>query len=105
MWIIYVNQEIQGLREILKESRDDLDMCKMANEELESAVEEEKEIQQELLLKMLPKDEADSRNCILEVRAGEMADFTTIFDYAVSTFSLPFKLIHSQRILGIFTYS
>ena len=93
MWIIYVNQEIQGLREILKESRDDMDMCKMANEELESAVEEEKEIQQELLLKMLPKDEADSRNCILEVRAGdfflEMADFTNIFDCAVSTFSLP----------------
>jgi peptide chain release factor 1 len=75
MELIYVYQEIRGLREILKESRDDVDMCKMAKEELESAVEKEKEIQQELLLKMLPKDEADSRNCILEVRAGDFTGF------------------------------
>ena len=87
-------QEIKGLREILKESKDDLDMCKMVNEELESAVEKEKDIQQELLLKMLPKDEADSRNCILEVRAGDITGFIVKMVYFIIRVNIS---IHSNR--------
>jgi peptide chain release factor 1 len=47
------------------------DMREMAAEELLEAVEEEKRLQHELFRSLLPKDEADERDCILEVRAGK----------------------------------
>lgn len=72
-------KEMKNLKELLKESAREVDICKMASEELELAAEEEKAIQQELLLKMLPKDEADSRSCILEVRAGTGGDEASLF--------------------------
>ena len=46
-------------------------MREMAAEELLEAVEEEKRLQNELFMSLLPKDEADERDCILEVRAGK----------------------------------
>lgn len=42
----------------------------MAAGELMEAVEEEKRLQHLLLKSLLPKDDADDRDCILEVRAG-----------------------------------
>lgn len=72
-------KEIKNLKDLLKESVDEVEICKMASEELQSAAEEEKAMQQELLLKMLPRDEADSRSCILEVRAGTGGDEASLF--------------------------
>jgi protein subunit release factor A len=46
-------------------------MREMAAEELIDAVEEEKRMQHELFRSLLPKDEADERDCILEIRAGK----------------------------------
>lgn len=43
----------------------------MASEELSEATEEEKKFQFLLLKSLLPKDDADERDCILEVRAGK----------------------------------
>lgn len=45
-------------------------MQEMVIEELDQAVEEEKKLQNILLKSLLPKDDADERDCILEVRAG-----------------------------------
>lgn len=45
-------------------------MHDMAAGELIEAVEEEKRFQHLLLKSLLPKDDADDRDCILEVRAG-----------------------------------
>lgn len=42
----------------------------MASEELSEATEGEKKLQILLLKSLLPKDDADERDCILEVRAG-----------------------------------
>lgn len=47
-------------------------MFKMATEELDQAIEEESRLQKLLLKSLLPKDDADDRDCILEVRAGTM---------------------------------
>ena len=63
-------QEIDGLKTLVSESADDKDMLEMAVSELDEAVEEEKRLQTLLLKSLLPKDEADERDCILEVRAG-----------------------------------
>lgn len=42
----------------------------MAAEEMSAAIEEEKRLQLVLLKSLLPKDDADEKDCILEVRAG-----------------------------------
>lgn len=52
-------------------SVEEKDMREMAAEELLEAVEEEKRLQHALFRTLLPKDEADERDCILEVRAGK----------------------------------
>lgn len=45
-------------------------MHDMAAGELVEAMEEEKRLHRLLLKSLLPKDDADDRDCILEVRAG-----------------------------------
>lgn len=55
---------------LIEESAEDEDMKQAAAEELRSVSNLETEDLQRMLLLMLPKDEADSRGCILEVRAG-----------------------------------
>ncbi|MCO5547152.1 hypothetical protein L7F22_000594 [Adiantum nelumboides] len=72
-------KEMENLRELIRESANEADICKMANEELDLAAEQEKFLQQELLFKMLPRDEADSRSCILEVRAGTGGEEASLF--------------------------
>lgn len=54
----------------MDECPEDKDMLDMATEELNQAVEEEKRLQHSLLTSLLPRDDADERGCILEVRAG-----------------------------------
>lgn len=54
----------------MAECPEDKDMLDMANEELSQATEEEKRLQNLLLKSLLPSDDADERDCILEVRAG-----------------------------------
>ncbi|KAJ0472066.1 putative peptide chain release factor class I [Helianthus annuus] len=58
---------------------EDKDMQAMAYEELEQALKEEQKLHNLLLKSLLPKDDADVRDCILEVRAGN----TIIEDYNV----------------------
>lgn len=63
-------QEIDGLKTMMDESLEDRDMLDMVTQELDLAVKEEKRLQQLLLKSLLPRDDADERGCILEVRAG-----------------------------------
>lgn len=71
-WGFYFSsfQEIDGLKLLMAECSEDNDMLSMATEELGQAMEEEKRVQNMLLKSLLPKDDADERDCILEVRAG-----------------------------------
>ncbi|KAM0824737.1 hypothetical protein ACQ4PT_070002 [Festuca glaucescens] len=62
-------KEIEGLKSLVTNSAEEKDMLEMAAEELLEAVEEEKRLQHALFRTLLPKDEADERDCILEVRA------------------------------------
>lgn len=65
-------QEIKSLQTMVAESVDDKGMLNMATEELELALEEEKRLHGVLLKELLPKDDADDRDCIIEVRAGNI---------------------------------
>lgn len=53
----------------------DKDMRAMAYKELEQALKEEGYVHNLLLKALLPKDDADERDCILEVRAGICYDY------------------------------
>lgn len=64
-------QEINDLKSLVVECSEDKDIVSMATEELGQAREEEKGLQNLLLKSLLPKDDADERDCILEVRAGK----------------------------------
>jgi peptide chain release factor 1 len=57
----------------MNESSEDKDMLNMATEEMSQAIEEERKLQNLLLKSLLPKDDADERDCILEVRAGKLS--------------------------------
>lgn len=70
MFICSYLQEIDSLKLLMAECSEDNDMLSMATEELGQAIEEEKRLQNLLLKSLLPKDDADERDCILEVRAG-----------------------------------
>ncbi|KAK6941141.1 Peptide chain release factor [Dillenia turbinata] len=65
---------------------DDKDMYDMAAEELEQAMVDEKRLQSLLLRSLLPKDVADERDCILEVRAGTRGEEASLF--AMDTFKM-----------------
>ncbi|XP_023527687.1 uncharacterized protein LOC111790812 [Cucurbita pepo subsp. pepo] len=72
-------KEINGLRTLMDECPEDKDMLDMATEELNQAVEEEKRLQHSLLTSLLPRDDADERGCILEVRAGTGGEEASLF--------------------------
>ena len=72
------------LREIeetkaLSASETDPEMRKLADEELVSLQEREKECQKELQWLLMPKDPNDEKNVLLEIRAGTGGDEATLF--------------------------
>ncbi|HEY5976050.1 MAG TPA: peptide chain release factor 1 [Geobacteraceae bacterium] len=67
--------EIEDNRELLA----DPDMKEMAEEELRALEEEQERLTQEIRLLLLPKDPNDSKNVILEIRAGTGGDESALF--------------------------
>ncbi len=63
----------------LSESETDPEMRKLADEELASLQEREKECQKELQLLLMPKDPNDDKNVLLEIRAGTGGNEATLF--------------------------
>ena len=72
-------KEIEGLKSLVAECQEDKEMLNMATEELCQAMEEERGLQNQLLKLLLPKDDADERDCILEVRAGTGGEEASLF--------------------------
>lgn len=72
-------KEIDSLRSLMAECPNDKDMLEMATEDLGKALEEEKRLQNLLLKSLLPRDDADERDCILEVRAGTGGEEASLF--------------------------
>lgn len=71
--------ELAGLAEIASDDDADMEMLELAQleqEELQTRIEE---IEQQLRVMLLPKDAADEKNVILEVRAGTGGDEAALF--------------------------
>jgi len=70
-----VGEEIAGNRELLA----DPELREMAREELPGLEARQEELGQQLRLLLLPKDPNDSKNVILEIRAGTGGDEAALF--------------------------
>jgi len=86
-----LNPVIEGIEELrraeadleaaseMARSGDDPDMKALAEEEIESLRERLPDLEMKVKLSLLPKDEDDERNAILEVRAGTGGDEAALF--------------------------
>lgn len=70
-----VEKEINDLKSLL----DDPDLGPMAEEELEKLEEKRERLEEELKIKLLPKDYRDERNVIMEIRAGTGGEEAALF--------------------------
>jgi len=73
-----VNQDIADAKELLKEKLDD-DFREMVEAELEEAREKIEIIKKELQILLLPKDQNDEKNVIMEIRSGAGGDEAALF--------------------------
>lgn len=71
-------QTMQDSLELL-ESENDEDMREMLKEELSEAKRQEEEMERHLKVLLLPKDPNDSKNVIVEIRAGAGGDEAALF--------------------------
>ncbi|KAI3787475.1 hypothetical protein L1987_41971 [Smallanthus sonchifolius] len=74
-----IEKEIGSLESLMGDCEEDKDMQAMAYEELNQALKEEQKLHNLLLKSLLPKDDADVRDCILEVRAGTGGEEASLF--------------------------
>ncbi|MGI9524311.1 MAG: peptide chain release factor 1 [Hyphomicrobiaceae bacterium] len=71
--------EVLELTAMADNNSDDAEMAELAREELSILEPKLAELQQELKIQLLPRDEADARNVIVEVRAGTGGDEAALF--------------------------
>lgn len=74
-----VRDEYAGLEEIIEDPKADNEMVEMAREELPGLGEKLEVMTQRIRMLLLPKDAADERSVILEVRAGTGGDEAALF--------------------------
>jgi len=74
-----LQEEIDGLQEIIGDASTDAEMRALAESELHELEGKLPELERELQLLLLPKDSADDRSAILEVRAGTGGDEASLF--------------------------
>lgn len=73
------NKELAGHRELIDDAGADPELREMAEMEVEGLEERLEELKQDLLIMMLPPDPSDSRNTIVEIRAGAGGDEASLF--------------------------
>ena len=71
--------EIAGLEEILADGDSDSEMKKLAEAEIDELRARVPGLEHSLKIMLLPKDEADAKNAILEIRAGTGGDEAGLF--------------------------
>ena len=72
-----LQKDILNLNELVKDN--DLEISNIAESELIEKKNQIKNLEQELLKLLIPKDENDSKNSILEIRAGTGGDEASLF--------------------------
>jgi peptide chain release factor 1 len=74
-----IQQEIDDNRELADSKDEDPEIREMAEEEISQLSQQLEELDKEIQLLLLPKDPDDSRNIIIEIRAGTGGDEAALF--------------------------
>ena len=74
-----LEKEIEDAKELLAVENEDKELSKMAFEELESLKEKREKVLEELKILLLPRDENDSKNVIVEIRGGAGGEESALF--------------------------
>ena len=72
-------KEKAELEKIVEDKKNDNEMVKLAENELIQLINKQKDYEKKLKIFLLPKDEADTKNAILEIRAGTGGDEAGLF--------------------------
>ena len=73
-----IMSNIESSKEILKEENDD-EMREMAKMELDELLPRKEKMDEEIKILLIPKDPEDSKNAVMEIRAGTGGDEASIF--------------------------
>ena len=93
----YVAFEVtkKDLENIIEDNQSDSDMKELAKVELEELVIKNKHNEKKIKFFLLPKDEADSKNAIIEIRAGTGGLEASLF--ASDLFKMYEKVSHKKN--------
>src|SRR5688500_461947 len=72
-------RERDDLQQLIDEPGSGPDMAALAEQEREALLPKIEELEQQLKIQLLPKDAADEKNAILEVRAGTGGEEAALF--------------------------
>jgi peptide chain release factor 1 len=90
--------ERDDLTMLVNDTSGDGEMKAMAEEELHSLKQKLPELEQQVKVALLPKDEADERNAILEVRAGTGGEEAALFAAALFRMYTRYAEGHGWRV-------
>lgn len=74
-----IKGELAAAKKMLQEQSDDLEMSKMASEEIAILEQELAEEEKNIKALLIPKDPNDKKNAIIEIRAGAGGDESALF--------------------------
>ena len=90
-------RELGDLEAMLGDSATDADMRALAEDELPALKTRVPELEHRIKLLLLPKDEADERNAILEVRAGTGGEEAALFAAALFRMYSRYAALHGWK--------
>lgn len=90
-----LKEEIGNLTSMISDSANDKDIVEMAEEELRNANSLLPKIEYDIKIALLPRDEADAKNAILEVRAGTGGEEAALF--AAELFAMYQRYAEAQK--------
>ncbi len=93
----YINfeNEKKSLEKIIEDKKSEIEMKDLAKSELKSLTEKKEINEKKLKIYLLPKDEADTKNAILEIRAGTGGLEASLF--AADLFKMYEKVSHKKK--------
>lgn len=72
-------KELKGLREMITSKDGDTEMIELAEAEIPDLKKELENLEHQIKIHLIPKDEADEKNAILEIRAGTGGEEAALF--------------------------
>jgi len=76
--LLDIREQMEGNREIIDQNEDP-ELTEMARSELKELTSEAEELEEKIKMELIPKDPEDSKNAIVEIRAGTGGDEAALF--------------------------